>query len=239
MLVPRRPAEPHEEHVARDREQVRAEARGRPELIARLDARQERLLREVVRLAGDLVLEEAVDVGEVAPAELLARARIAGAPARQQLEVGVTHARSLQHRRRSATPGAPARAAARQLDADRVEPVRRSRPPGSSPGRRTDRPRPARRSTRGSGPPRRRPPSPSRATTTSRRAPARRPASTRPGRAGARGSRRGGARTPAGPNVVVPGGTRQTILWNSAWLPAASAPSSTRCPLSIQRRRRA
>ena len=37
------------------------------------------------------------------------------------------------------------------------------------------------------------------------------------------------------PNVIAAGGTRQTILCHSAWLPAASAPHSTRWPLSTQR----
>jgi len=89
-----RPAQLHVQLVARDREQVRAEARFAPELGARLQAGQERLLDEIIGLALDLVLEEPIDLVEVPRTQHLAGRPIIGAPALEQREVII-------HRRRA------------------------------------------------------------------------------------------------------------------------------------------
>src|SRR5262245_38724278 len=87
MLELRDLAQTHVELVARDGEQVCAKCGGPTELIACLDAGEERLLGQVVGLSGELVLEEPIDLVEVARAQLLAGTAIAVAPSLQQGEV--------------------------------------------------------------------------------------------------------------------------------------------------------
>ena len=81
MLAFPQATEERVELVARDREHVGAKARVTAKRIARLDARGERPLHEVVRIAADLVLQKPIDVTEVAAEQILSRTLIAGTPA--------------------------------------------------------------------------------------------------------------------------------------------------------------
>jgi hypothetical protein len=76
-----------EELVARDGEQVGAEARCAPEALAPLHAREEGTLREVGGVVRDLVRKEPVDRLEVSLEELVARRAVAPAPALEQIAV--------------------------------------------------------------------------------------------------------------------------------------------------------
>lgn len=88
MLELRDLAEPREQFVAGDREQIRTKRGLRAELVAGLvDTRQERLLRQIIGFAQDLMLEESIDLVEVARTQLLPRAPVTVTPALQQDKV--------------------------------------------------------------------------------------------------------------------------------------------------------
>ncbi|MFO0631837.1 MAG: hypothetical protein U0168_03205 [Nannocystaceae bacterium] len=82
-----------EQHVARDGEEVRAEAGVLAEAFATADATQHRLLHEIVDAVADLVAEEAVQRLEVTVEQRVAGVLVACTPAIEQLEIGL-------HRRR-------------------------------------------------------------------------------------------------------------------------------------------
>jgi len=61
----------------------------RLEPVAGVDAGHERALRQVVGVRADLVLEEPVDIREVAMEQILTGAAITGSPGLQQPEIGI------------------------------------------------------------------------------------------------------------------------------------------------------
>ncbi len=77
-----------EEHVPCDREQIGAEARAPGEVVDGLDAREERLLHEIVGAVLHLVREEAMHGLEVTLDERVASLGISAAPCREQRFVG-------------------------------------------------------------------------------------------------------------------------------------------------------
>ena len=80
-------------HVARDTEQVGAEARV-PHLVSPLHAASERGLHEVVQVAADLVAKEAINRHEVRAHQSFAGLGISTSPRREQLGV-IGHERML------------------------------------------------------------------------------------------------------------------------------------------------
>src|SRR5690606_13809359 len=73
--------------TARDAEQERAERRGPAELRTRLDAREERALRQVVGLIAGPDLDEAMHRRVVPAEQQIARIGVAGCQTPQQVEI--------------------------------------------------------------------------------------------------------------------------------------------------------